>query len=97
MVLLRLSLVIVFSALTASFAQAQDGGQLAQSIGCMGCHDLTQAKMGPSFSDIAAQYKGQADAAAKLAAKLKNGAGHPKADATDAELQQLIAYVLATP
>ena len=78
-------------------AWAQDGGQLAQSKGCMGCHDVSQTKMGPSFQAIAAKYKGQADAPAKLASELKTGTGHMKVDATDAELQQLVSYVLANP
>lgn len=80
----------------ASPAWAQDASQLLQSKGCLGCHDVTQAKMGPSFQSIAAQYKGQADAPAKLEAELKNGSGHMKIDATDAELQQLVTYVLST-
>lgn len=76
-------------------AEAQDVGQLAQSKGCMGCHDVSQTKMAPSFQSIAAQYKDQADAPAKLVAELKNGSGHMKIDATDAELQQLVSYVLS--
>lgn len=90
---------LVFSSalLCAGAARAQDAVQLAQSKGCMNSHDVSQAKVGPSFSDVAAQYKGQAGAAAKLVDKLKNGTGHMKIVASDAELQQLIAYVLATP
>ena len=81
----------------ANAARAQDASQLAQSKGCMGCNDVSQAKMGPSFSDIAAKYKGQAGAAAKLVDELKNGTGHVKVTASDAELQQLVASILATP
>jgi cytochrome c len=95
--MLRLSLIVSSAILFASAACAQDASQLAQSKGCMGCHDVSQKKVGPSFSSIAAQYKGQTNAAAKLAGELKNGTGHRKIDASDAELQQLIAYVLATP
>jgi cytochrome c551/c552 len=51
--------------------------------------------MGPSFKDIAAKYKGQPDAPAKLAAELKNGSGHMKVSATDTEMQQLVDYALA--
>ena len=97
MSLLRSSLVLGLVALFAAPVWAQDASQLAQSKGCMACHDVSQAKVGPSFSDIAAKYKGQAGAAAKLADELKTGTGHNKASATDAELQQLVAYVLATP
>jgi len=75
--------------------RAQDGGQLAQAKGCMACHAVDQTKSAPSFKDIAAKYKGQDGAAEKLAAELKNGTGHLQIAATDAELQQLIAFVLA--
>lgn len=95
--MLRLALILGAAILFAHAARAQDAAQLAQSKGCMTCHDISRAKAGPSFSAIAGQYKGQAGAAAKLADELKNGAGHPKISASDAELQQLVAYVLATP
>ena len=97
MKMLRLSLILISAILFASAAYAQDASQLAQSKGCMTCHDVSQRKAGPSFSAIAAQYKGQAGAAAKLVDELKNGTGHPKISASDAELQQLVAYVLTTP
>ena len=93
----RLCWVIGIGVLSAGTCRAQDASQMAQTKGCMICHDVSQAKEGPSFSDIAAQYKGQANAAAKLVDELKNGTNHLKIPGTDAELQQLIAYVLATP
>ncbi|MFI5382249.1 MAG: c-type cytochrome [Tepidisphaerales bacterium] len=97
MKMLRLGLALGMTVLLAAGARAQDASQLAQGKGCMGCHAVDQKKVGPSFKDVAAKYKGQSDAAAKLTAELKNGTGHMKIGATDAELQQLIAYVLATP
>ena len=88
---------VFLGAAFASAASAQEPSPLVQGKGCLSCHDVSQAKIGPSFTDIAAQYKGQADAPAKLAGELKNGTGHPKINASDAELQQLVAEVLATP
>jgi len=78
-----------------SQAQAQDASQLAQSKGCMSCHAVDQVKLGPSFKNVAAKYKGHADAAGNLVAELRDGKGHMKSSATEAELQQLIAFVLA--
>lgn len=95
MKVLRLGLALGMTVLYAVAARAQDPAILAQSKGCMTCHAIDQAKAGPSFKDIAAEYKGQANAAADLAAELKKGTGHVKIAASDAELQQLIAYVLA--
>jgi cytochrome c551/c552 len=88
---LALGLIVLFTAEVF----AQDAGRLAQSKGCTTCHAADQTKMGPSFKDIAAKYKGQPDAPAKLAAELKNGSGHMKVSATDTEMQQLVDYALA--
>ena len=40
---------------------------------CTACHGLENKLVGPSFKDISARYKTQADAAALLAGKIKNG------------------------
>ena len=45
--------------------------------------------------DGADKYKGNAAAADTLVAKLKEGKGHPKANASDAELKTLVGFVLA--
>lgn len=82
--------------LVAGAAAAQSGAELAKSKNCMGCHDMATKKVGPSFKDIAAKYKGNKEAEAKLVTALKEGKGHPsKAAATDAELKTLVQYVLS--
>lgn len=82
--------------LTAGAASAQSGADLAKSKNCMGCHDLQAKKVGPAFKDVAAKYKGNKGAEAKLVAELKEGKGHPvKIAATDAELKALVQYVLS--
>ena len=59
----------------AGAASAQEA--LAKSSGCLNCHDVNAKKMGPAFKEIAAKYKGKADAAATLEAKLTGAKGHP--------------------
>ena len=86
----------------ASFALAASGAANAQeaaakSAGCMNCHDVATKKMGPSFKEIAAKYKGKADAEATLVAKLSKGEGHPAQKASPAELGGIVKWVLATP
>jgi len=71
---------------------AQSGADVVKAKGCLNCHAVDTKKVGPSFKDIAAK---KPDAAALLA-KLKDGKGHPKIAASDAELQAAIAYVLST-
>jgi cytochrome c len=64
--------------------------------GCLNCHEVDKKKVGPSFKDIAAKYKGDKGAAASLSAKLKDGKGHAKAAASDAEIKAAVQYVLST-
>jgi cytochrome c len=92
-----LALVMVAAGmLVAGAAGAQSGADLAKSKNCMGCHDMATKKVGPSFKDIAAKYKGNKEAEGKLVTALKEGKGHPsKVAATDAELKTLVQYVLS--
>jgi cytochrome c len=93
------SFVLVAAAsgiLGAGFAIAQSGADVVKTKGCMTCHDVDKKKVGPSFKDIAAKYKGDKGAARSLAAKLKDGKGHPKAAASDAEIKAAVEHVLAT-
>jgi cytochrome c len=70
---------------------AQSGADVVKAKGCLGCHAVDQKKVGPSFKDIAAK---KGDEAA-LVAKLKDGKGHPKIAASDAELKAAVGYVLS--
>ena len=82
--------------LVGGMANAQSGADLAKSKNCMNCHEIDKKKVGPAFKDIAAKYKDNKDAEAKLVGELKEGKGHPvKVAATDAELKTLVGYVLS--
>jgi cytochrome c551/c552 len=52
-------------------------------------------KMGPSFKDISAKYKGKADAEATLDAKLTDAKGHPKVKAGADDVKTLVKWVLS--
>jgi len=93
------AMVVVVAAagmLAAGAVNAQSGADVMKAKGCLGCHDMDKKKMGPSYKDVAAKYKGKSGAEAALVAKLKDGKGHPKIAASDAELKAVIAHVLAT-
>jgi cytochrome c len=64
-----------------------------KSKGCLNCHEADKKKVGPSFKDIAAKNQGKQ---AQLVAKLKEGKGHPKIAASDAELNAAVKQVLST-
>jgi cytochrome c len=67
----------------------------AKADGCLNCHAVDTKKVGPAFKDVAAKYKGKADAEATLTAKIKEGKGHPKTKANDADLKGIIGWVLS--
>jgi cytochrome c len=51
------------------FAQAE----LAKQKNCMACHAIDKKLVGPAYKDVAAKYKGNKDAAAMLAKKIREG------------------------
>jgi cytochrome c len=51
------------------FAQAE----LAKQKNCMACHAIDKKLVGPSYKDVAAKYKADKDAPAKLAKKIREG------------------------
>ena len=54
-------------------AQAQNAQELAKAKNCFACHAIDKKLVGPSYKDIAAKYKGNKDAAAILAKKIREG------------------------
>ena len=80
----------------AGAAYAADaGGDLAKAKGCLGCHAVAEKKVGPAYKDVATKYKGNKDAEATLIAKLKDGKGHMKITASDADLKTLVQWALS--
>ena len=92
----QIALVAVMAGLAwAPIAQAQDakaGEGVVKSSGCLKCHSVSAEKDGPSYKSVAAKYKGQADAQAKLEKFIAshNGGTKPKEKAGDA-----VAYILS--
>ncbi len=91
-----LMLAAAGSLVMAGVANAADAGaDLAKAKGCLGCHAVAEKKVGPAMKDVAAKYKGNKDAEATLTAKLKDGKGHMKVAASDAELKTLVQWSLS--
>ena len=97
---MRLTTTVVTAALAlvAASAWAGPAEDLIASNKCTKCHTSKTTKKGPSFADVAAKYKGQAGAEAKLVELLKTGGAdaHDKVAGSDAELKAIAAAVLAT-
>jgi cytochrome c len=77
----------------AGTASAQEA--LAKSSGCMNCHDVATKKVGPAFKEVAAKFKGKADAEATLVAKLSEAKGHPEVKAKGDDLKGIVKWVLS--
>jgi cytochrome c len=98
------SAVIVLAtaaALAALPAAASD--ELAKKHACFACHTVDKKMVGPSYKDVAAKYRADKEAPAKLAAKVKNGSqgvwGNvpmpPNAAVPDADVGALVKWILS--
>ncbi|HTR57232.1 MAG TPA: c-type cytochrome [Casimicrobiaceae bacterium] len=75
---------------------------LMQKDGCAACHAVDKKIVGPAYQDVAAKYKGDKDAAAKLVQKVKAGGSGvwgsvpmpPNAQVSDADIKTLVSWIL---
>ncbi|MEJ7807686.1 MAG: c-type cytochrome [Telluria sp.] len=81
---------------------AQASADLAKAKNCMGCHAIDKKVLGPGFRDVAAKYKDQKDAEAKLIASITKGStgiwgpmAMPANGVSPVEALALAKYVLA--
>jgi len=92
----RFAIVALAAGLGWSFgAQAQDtkaAESALKSSGCLKCHSVSADKDGPSYKSVAAKYKGQADAPAKLE---KFVSGHHGGVKAKDQIKNVVAYILS--
>ena len=70
---LMVTIALAGSMLVAGQANADDAKALAQKSGCLACHSVEAKVLGPAYKDVAAKYKGDKGAEARLVAKVKAG------------------------
>lgn len=78
---------------------------LASDYGCMSCHGMVGKRVGPGFAQIAARYQGDAEAATRLTAKIRNGSVGTwgrvimprQSKVSEADAQALARWVLSQP
>lgn len=74
MKILLMTVAAAGSLMVAGTVAAADAAEaLAQKNGCLACHNVQQKVIGPAYKDIAAKYKGDKTAEAKLIDKIKKG------------------------
>ena len=82
---------------------AQANADLAKASGCMNCHTVDKKLVGPALKDIAAKYKDDAGAQAKLEEKVKKCstgvwgpiAMPPNSNVSDANIKTLVSFILS--
>ncbi|MEI6722323.1 MAG: c-type cytochrome [Betaproteobacteria bacterium] len=97
-----LILTVAAGAVFALPVQASE--ELAKKYMCMTCHQLDKKLVGPSYHDVAAKYKGDKAAEAKLVDKVKKGGTGvwgqipmpPNDKVPEADLKALVKWVLST-
>lgn len=75
-----------------------------KKAGCFACHAVDKKLVGPAYKDVAAKYKGQADAVANLTDKSRKGGKgvwgpipmppNPVAKISDADLKASVEWIL---
>ncbi|OGA34804.1 MAG: hypothetical protein A3G80_05365 [Betaproteobacteria bacterium RIFCSPLOWO2_12_FULL_62_13b] len=96
--------LFVSAGLLAGAGNALASEALAKKHNCLACHAADKKLVGPSYQEVAAKYKGQKDAEAKLVAKVKNGGAGawgqvpmpPNASVPDADIKALVKWVLSS-
>lgn len=84
-------------------ACAADPLELAKKSACTACHAVDRKIVGPAFNDVAAKYRGDKGAEARLVKKVKEGGvgvwGEvpmpPNSTVKDADIKTLVEWVLS--
>jgi cytochrome c len=98
----RLAFALAAAVLAASLP-ARANEELAKKHACFACHATDKKLVGPSYKDVAAKYRGDAGAEAKLADKVKKGSQGtwgqvpmpPNANVPDADVRTLVKWILS--
>ena len=93
------------AAITVAFAAtpALANEELAKKNACTACHAVDKKLVGPAYKDVAAKYRNDKGAEAKLIDKVKKGGvgvwGQvpmpPNAQVKDADIATLVKWILA--
>lgn len=100
---LQHALMLTAGLMLSGAALADDGAALLKKSNCGTCHQMDKKTVGPALKAIAAKYKGDAGAAAKLATKVRNGGSGSfgsmampatPAKVSDDDIKAMVAYIL---
>ena len=95
--------IILGAAAAVAALPSQASEELAKKHNCFACHAVDKKLVGPAYKDVAAKYRADKGAEAKLIDKVKKGGvgawGQipmpPNATVPDADLKALVKWVLS--
>ena len=102
-VILSVAMIGAFLANQAQALDAKAAEALAQKSGCLACHSIQNKVVGPSYKEVAAKYKNDKGAEAKLVAKVKAGSSGvwgpvpmpPHPQVKDEDIKTIVQWVLS--
>ena len=97
----KIALLAAAAAIAALPALASE--ELAKKNACTACHAIDKKLVGPAYKEVAAKYKGDKGAEAKLAEKVKKGGTGvwgqvpmpPNTNVKDEDVKTLVKWILS--
>ena len=101
--LVKLCMLSVAALALAVAVPAHASEELAKKHNCLACHSIDKKLVGPSYKEIAAKYRNDKGAEAKLVEKVKKGGSGvwgpvpmaPNPQVPDADVKALVKWVLS--
>ena len=95
--------VILGAAAAVAAIPAQASEELAKKHNCFACHAVDKKLVGPAYKEVAAKYRAEKGAEARLLDKVKKGSTGawgqvpmpPNAAVPDADLKALVKWILS--
>ena len=99
----RLAIVLATAAIVPASLPAQAQEELAKKHACFACHAVDKKLVGPAYKDVAAKYRNDSGAEAKLVDKVKKGSQGtwgqvpmpPNSSVPDADVRALVKWILS--
>jgi cytochrome c len=100
---MKKSAILAAIAVSAAALPATANEELAKKNACTACHAVDKKVVGPAFKEVAAKYRNDKGAEAKLVDKVKKGGvgvwGQvpmpPNAAVSDADVKTLVKWILS--
>ena len=99
----RLAIVLAAAVILPASLPARAQEELAKKHACFACHAVDKKLVGPAYKDVAAKYRGDSGAEAKLVDKVKKGSQGtwgqvpmpPNSSVPDADVRALVKWILS--